>query len=234
MSANPALPPGKPASLFLSLPPEVRDCIYNAGLDWPDISDLAKTVSSQPDVTVIHEHSVHPLCTMPIPRCGSMSTPSLLLLNRQITSEALEVLYRKPLILDKPPPYMPQLGRPMDVPELISENTLQNLRFIVLRMDLDQKRSARDWLKVIEILIDIWLVKNDLKKVQIHVQYTLRSENVGSTFAEAVHHQYVRRILSKLRGFGEQFPVIIEGVFDEEKMGRGLIQVPGRLFAVTD
>jgi hypothetical protein len=95
-----------------------------------------------------------------------MSTPSLLLLNRQITSEALEVLYRKPLILDTTPPYTPQFGQPMGIPEIVSETTLQNLRFVVLRMDLDQRQSARYWFKIIEMLLDIWYVKNNLEEVQ--------------------------------------------------------------------
>jgi hypothetical protein len=164
-----ALPLTEPAPSFLLLPPEVRDCIYDAALSWPVISDLAKTVPLEPDATV-HGCWEQPLCTVPRPRYGPMSTPSLLLLNRQITSEALEVLYRKPLILDTTPPYIPQLGQPMGIPEIISETTLQNLRFVVLRMDLDQRQSARYWFKIIEMLLDIWFVKNNLEEVQARIQ----------------------------------------------------------------
>ncbi len=193
-----ALTPSKPASPLLALPPEVRDCIFDAALNWPNLSDLAKTITSQSDATLGLEQ---PLCTIPRPRYEAMSTPSLLLLNRQITSEALEVLYRKPLILDSTLPYMPQLGRPMDIPEIISESTLQNLRFVVLRMDLGlgQKRSARNWYKTVEILLDIWLVKNNLEKLEVRVQWSSHARRTVGPFEGAAHRFYMKRLLSKVR-----------------------------------
>ena len=102
-------------SVTLSLPPEIRDHIYEAALNWPitRISDFAKTVPLEPGPAV---RPGQPLCTVPRPRYGPMSTPSVLLLNRQITLEALEVLYGNPLILDTTPPCVPQLGQPMDMP----------------------------------------------------------------------------------------------------------------------
>jgi hypothetical protein len=77
MSEDMALPLTKPAPSFLLLPPEVRDCIYDAALSWPVISDLAKTVPLEPDATV-RGHWEQPLCTVPRPRYGPMSTPSFL------------------------------------------------------------------------------------------------------------------------------------------------------------
>ncbi|KAH8795097.1 hypothetical protein F5882DRAFT_480553 [Hyaloscypha sp. PMI_1271] len=209
MSEDMALPLTKPAPSFLLLPPEVRDCIYDAALSWPVISDLAKTDPLEPDSTV-HGHWEQPLCTVPRPRYGPMSTPSLLLLNRQITPEALEVLYRKPLILDTTPPYIPQLGQPMGIPEIISETTLQNLRFVVPRMDLDQRQSARYWFKIIEMLLDIWFVKNNLEEVQARIQCPPhQGDTRRDRYAEEIRAEYYHRLLSKLRGFGEQVPVII-------------------------
>jgi uncharacterized membrane protein (UPF0127 family) len=58
----------------------------------------------------------------------------------------------------------------MGMPEIISETTLQNLRFVVLRMDLDQSQSARYWFKIIEVMLDIWFVKNNLEGVQAWIQ----------------------------------------------------------------
>jgi hypothetical protein len=209
-----ALTPGKSASPLLALPPEVRDCIYDAALDWPDLSGFAKAVPSQPDATIDHENSEQPLCTIPRPHFGSMSTPSLLLLNRQITSEALEVLYRKPLVLDSTPPYVQQFARPMDITEFIGESTLQNLRFVVLKMDLDQRLSgavgARSWLKTIEMLLDIWFLKSNIEKVQVEIQYTPRDRDASPTFAGAVHHLYVRKLLTIAR-------LLLKGQLGEQK-----------------
>jgi hypothetical protein len=128
-----------------------------------------------------------------------MRTPSLLLLNRQITSEALEVLYRKPLILDTTPPCIPQLGQPMGIPEIISETTLQNLRIVVLRMDLDQRQSARYWFKIIEMLLDIWFVKNNLEEVQARIQCPPRQGDTRrGSHDEGIRAEYYRRLLSKV------------------------------------
>ena len=196
MLENTALPLGKPASLFLSLPPEVRDCIYDAALDWPKMSVLAETVSRS-DATTLHEHPKSPLSSISLRRYGLMSTPSLLLLNRQITSEALEVLYRKPVILNELPPR--RLGQPMSVTEIISETTLQNIRFVVMRIDLDQKLSGRDWSKVVSMLLEIWRVKNSLEKVQIWIQRDPLVEHGTHTFGEAMQNMHARMLLSKVR-----------------------------------
>jgi hypothetical protein len=112
-----------------------------------------------------------------------MSTPSLLLLNRQITAEACEIIYQKPFVMASTPPYIPQLAKPMDITEFISESTLQNLRFVVLNMDLNHNPNlmsggAKRWLKTVEMLLDIWYVKNNLKRVEVQATYTAPSRDV--------------------------------------------------------
>jgi hypothetical protein len=186
----------KPLSLFLALPPEVRNCIYDAGLEWPDLPGLAKGISAKQSAIVDR-----PLCTIPRPHFGSMSTPPLLLLNRQITSEALEILYQKPFIMDSTPPYIPQLAKPMDITEFISESTLQNLRFVILKMNLNHKPNlmsggAKGWLKTVEMLLDIWFVKNNLERVEVHVTYTAPSRDLVWTFEVASHHRQVMTLFS--------------------------------------
>jgi len=109
------------------------------------------------------------------------------------------VLYRKPLILDTTPPYIPQLGQPMGIPEIISETTLQNLRFVVLRMDLDQRQSARYWFKIIEMLLDIWFVKNNLEEVQARIQCPPhQGDTRRDRYAEEIRAEYYHRLLSKV------------------------------------
>ena len=72
----------------------------------------------------------------PIPLVEKMTTPSLLLVSRQVSSETLEILYKKPLVLSQTPPCLPQLAKPMGITDFTSETTLQLVRKVVFEMDL--------------------------------------------------------------------------------------------------
>lgn len=105
-------------------------------------------------------------------------------------------MYRKPLILDSPPPDVAQKGCPLDIAEFFSESMLQQVQFVVLKMDLNEgPRGARCWLRTVEMLLDIWAVKNSLKVVNVLAQHDRRLI-VGSA-AEYSRHMAARRILAK-------------------------------------
>ncbi|KAI9688282.1 MAG: hypothetical protein M1820_010294 [Bogoriella megaspora] len=67
------------ASTFLSLPREIRDQIYDYTCDWNNATIRIENIKDR-----LWEHNTR-------------STPNVLLLNRQITSEAVQRLRRKPL-----------------------------------------------------------------------------------------------------------------------------------------
>jgi hypothetical protein len=199
------LPLTKPHFPFLALSAELRNAIYEYAVDWPDLSNTFERIA--PDQEILYDQESFkrlPLCTFPKPHFDQKTTPSLLLVNRQIFAEALEILYMKPLVLTSTPPYIPQLAKPMDLcDEFIGEATLQRLRFVVLRMDLNHKpkyldESARCWLKTVESLLDVWCVRNALEKVEVQATYVPPSVATGWTFGEASHHRQAMGLLSRV------------------------------------
>lgn len=79
-----------PTPKFFSLPRQVRDMIYEHSLDWSDVSNkLADGLADWPDRTA----------TFPFPL---RTTPTVLVVNKQMHEEAAEVLAKKPLNITFP------------------------------------------------------------------------------------------------------------------------------------
>jgi hypothetical protein len=203
MAANKATFP------FLELSPELRCAIYEYATDWPHLTETFNQVQPFQALPELSETEIDskrpPLCTFPKPHFNSTSTPSILLLNRKTSSEAHEVLYTKPFILSSPPPYIPQLAKPMDITEFVSENTLQNLRFVVLEMDLNYNPqfagNAKCWLKTVETLLDVWCVRNRLERLEMRARYVPPDRSAGWTFGTAAHHRNVMGLISRVSPF---------------------------------
>ena len=152
-----------PTSPFLRLPAELRMRIYDYALDWPDMQLSFARVQKQ--CTTLEQLWVtcqRPRCVFLRPRIATATTPTVLLLNRQIYQEAITVLRDKPLVLISPPPRSSQLGRVLDITDFIGEATLQNVAYVVLKMNVEM-----DWLKTFERLLDVWCKKNRLKSLRI-------------------------------------------------------------------
>lgn len=109
---------------FFDLPREIRNMIYAEAADWSDISkQLSKTMKSWVDKT---SHPAWPART----------TPTVLLLNKQITAEAITVICKKPLVVDCPSDHgmQPQTQVPIML-ELISPFTLKFVKHLVLNVN---------------------------------------------------------------------------------------------------
>lgn len=129
----------KPASVFFSLPPEIRNSIYDYALDWPDMTrPFENTRKDCMRLEQLWVTSQRPRCVFLKPRIEAVTTPTILILNRQIYHEAINVLHGKPLVLVSPPPHSSQLGRPLDITEFIGEATLQNVAHVVLKVNLEE------------------------------------------------------------------------------------------------
>lgn len=185
----------KPLSPLLALSSELRNIIYDYALSWPDLSVAFQEIEG----SLSPRQSVSgPLCSIPKPRFstfGELRTPTILLLNRQITSEALEILREKPLILTRPPPYVLQLAKPMDITEFIPEATLQKLRKVVLEMNFDTG-DAQYWLKMVELLLDVWCEETELESMVVRARYVPPS--TPRTFLYISNHRHVMGLLSRV------------------------------------
>ncbi|GAB1742227.1 hypothetical protein NU219Hw_g7784t1 [Hortaea werneckii] len=121
---------------FFDLPRELRDLVYEGALDWSEISSKLKTSL---DACIDKHYDV---------KYPQRSTPTVLLLNRQITSEALPVLHNKPLVIDCPAEH--HLLKERQVPNVmrfITRPTLQNVRHLVLNL------QAWEWIHGLKYLL---------------------------------------------------------------------------------
>ena len=157
-------------SLLLTLPLEIRNVIYSYAISWPDLSTIfQKTQVDYLNAFEAFTITKAPKCTIGRDRSTKLVTPTILLLNRQITSEALVVLQKKILTIPSPPPSPIQLAKPTDITEFIGEAVLQNVRLVTLRLNF-KDHAPRDWMKTVENLLDVWCQGNNLQSLHIRVE----------------------------------------------------------------
>lgn len=167
-------------SRFLLLPTEIRLKIYYYALSWPHLGTLfARTLQrcqqaehdhlsgGNPDTGFKPKSSIAIASLLP-PR---HETPTCLLLNRQITAEALPCLYSQTLKIDVLPPYTQALGRPMEITSFLCETALQNVQKVELFPNLAD--DTRGWSKLVELLLDIWCERNDLQGLKVILAETV-------------------------------------------------------------
>ncbi|TKA68369.1 hypothetical protein B0A55_07474 [Friedmanniomyces simplex] len=108
---------------FLDLPSEIRNAIYGEALDWSDINkQLARTIRLWSNKNL----------SPPFP---ALTTPTVLLLNRQISAEAQAVLHRKPLTLVFPRDHgMQKQDHVPNMLKFITPSTLLNVEHLVLEL----------------------------------------------------------------------------------------------------
>lgn len=111
-----------PVVTFSSFPRELRDMVYEHSLDWSDSSialGRAMTNWSGNEISF----------TFP-----GKTTPTVLLLKKQITAEALQVLRKKPLKIVYPAAKFADQTKIPSILGFISRNTMQNVTTINIDM----------------------------------------------------------------------------------------------------
>ncbi|KAL3449397.1 hypothetical protein BJX65DRAFT_36905 [Aspergillus insuetus] len=148
---------------FLSLPPEIRLLIYPHLLNPSTYAASYDRINRLTTQAYDEAHSKHSLTKIPcatLPRFHvTRATPSILLVNRQITHEALPILYRTELVL-KGTPSTYFVFRQMDIAEFICETLLQRMRFVVLELAHPEKLFVL-------ALLDIWGRANALERLVV-------------------------------------------------------------------
>ncbi|KAL6898783.1 hypothetical protein GGI43DRAFT_68425 [Trichoderma evansii] len=197
-------------SPFLLLPYHIRHEIYMFVLDYPDLRPIIarmeyECVRGEGE----HDKTKLPKCILPTPHVPARFkvTPGIFLCNRQITSEAREAMKFKVFTLRRPPPYTMTLGRPMDITEFISQDTLKNMRRVELVMNLFD--DARGWNKTVEILLDVWSSANHLKKIDISLEQP--EELPPGTLWHERSSRHVIKMLSMIQSFAKEGGIELTG-----------------------
>ncbi|MBE3045474.1 hypothetical protein IMZ48_23595, partial [Candidatus Bathyarchaeota archaeon] len=147
-----------------------RRDIYTFALDYPDRDPIFARIKAQSDADEDeHEKAWLPQCVLPTPHVPAQlkTTPGIMLCNRQTASEAREAMQSKTFTLKRPPPSTKTLGRPMDITQFISEETLKGIRRVDFVMELG---SPRPWLKTMETLLDVWSIETHLERIDITLE----------------------------------------------------------------
>lgn len=186
---------------LLSLPLEIRNYVYGYALGWPDLSRTFANFTQWKSYDARCDEEKRP--HLAIPGVDEMWTPTVLLLNRQITAEALAELYRQALVLTSPFPHSMVFPSPTSITEFISEASLQQVRMIELDMDLNydslhRNEDANEWSLTVASLLDIWYKNNHLEKVEVRRHYVEGSKALGWTFSEAAHHRSVIGLMAEV------------------------------------
>lgn len=139
----------RPGISFLDFPLEIRTIVYQACVDYP-------TCRSMFDAYYTHKGEPKTSSKRPaaIKAAIHLHTPTIFLLCKLISREALDVLRTRPLVIDKIPPWVFGHNLPLPLNYFISTRTLQKVRYIDLRVALGEGShgSGHVW---IEILADL-------------------------------------------------------------------------------
>ncbi len=151
---------------FFRFPAEIRNIIYDHALQYPTSSELYRSYSRQIDEYYARKgrhREATPLNSNPDeedeeepfpPYTRTLHTPTLLLLNKEITKECLPILRSRTFVVDRLPPWLPGSRRPMLVSQFIGRRTFQHLRRIEIRVPLGQGMHGSGWAWM-EIVVDL-------------------------------------------------------------------------------
>ncbi|KAM3422626.1 hypothetical protein BST61_g115 [Cercospora zeina] len=148
---------GAPVLNFLGLPREIRNMVYEHAADWSDISNKLQEGFAQ---------WTNKFEKFPFP---PRTTPTVLLINKQISDEAVEVLAKKPLNITFPADdtFNNQNYKIPSVLGLIRRRTLEHVTTIHINM--------QDWFWIFNLeprFIDVLVESKNLK----HLKFTFEDQ----------------------------------------------------------
>lgn len=142
-------PPRNP-SPFLTLPAEIRDQICHNVLGFPDLKSAFEEMRN---AIRRQKNTGSPTTSSDFNGANVVVCVLLLFVNRLISRDALDLLYRKTLVLDSPSPDCTATGRLFDATEFISQSVLQRVEWVVLKLDLSIN-GGKAWIRYLEMLSD--------------------------------------------------------------------------------
>ncbi|TRX98738.1 hypothetical protein FHL15_000080 [Xylaria flabelliformis] len=159
----------EPGYSFLgSLPAETRNAIYQYAVNYPTCREIFDAYYDQLEKFKVRNMN-GVLCGFSV----GFHTPTILLLCKQITREALAVLRLRPFVIDRIPPWIMGNAKPLPLTYLISKNTLQNVRFVEIKLslgDCENYSSGRVWFQVLEDVLKAWSGKNSLLRLKVMIK----------------------------------------------------------------
>ena len=146
-------------SSLLDLPRELRDHVYNFALDYPDLqrpieahreqTRLALSTRLQTDVSEEQIDRLLEWTSLDVSTRPKMHCPTILLLNKQITEEASEVLNTKCLNITSPvQSNFSRVTKSLRLTDFISAAALSRVRLASITLSFTDLREANNWWSV--------------------------------------------------------------------------------------
>ena len=154
----------RPGPSFLDFPLEIRTMVYQTCVDYP-------TCRSMFDTFYTHQGEPKTPSTRPsaIKAAVRLHTPTILLLCKHISREALDVLRTRPLVIDQIPPWVFGQARPLPLGHFISRPTLQKVKYIDIRVALGEgsQGSGHVWIEILGDLLEALAPHNSVIQLQV-------------------------------------------------------------------
>ncbi|KAI1435662.1 hypothetical protein GGR50DRAFT_693896 [Xylaria sp. CBS 124048] len=155
-------------SFLGNFPPEIRNAIYKYTAVYPRARKLFDAYYSQ-----YNRFKIRNPDGKPSDFAIKFYTPNILLLNKQITREAMTVLRSGPLVIDRVPPWIMGHRSPLPFTDFMSECTLQSLQFVEIKLSLGDGRGGTSggvWLQILEPFLRVWSEKNSLVRLKVMIK----------------------------------------------------------------
>lgn len=176
---------------FLNLPRELRDEIYTLTLSYPNTDAVITKAHRQIGAHyAILVRTVSSDISLPQITYAPLKTPTLLLLNHQITSEALLILHRQTWKLSVPAvseyDQMQDAGKLDQIFKFISQGTIQTMRHVSLEIDFrsGQGFQTEAWWLTVRMLLNCWLLSDKLQDLRVIISNPARCAENGDVTHE--------------------------------------------------
>lgn len=145
---------------FLTFPPEVRNLIYQYAVEYPTCRELFDSYYKQKEGRTRHTDRYMSI---------KLHTPTILLLCKQVTREALTILRSQPFVIDKIPPWIPGCRQPLPITEFISAPTLRNILYFEFKVTFGDGTggSGYIWRRVLRYVLDAWSQGNSVTHLRV-------------------------------------------------------------------
>ncbi|KAI1386502.1 uncharacterized protein F4822DRAFT_431375 [Hypoxylon trugodes] len=166
------IPPRSRYSFLTTLPPEIRNMIYGYAIGYPSSRKLYDYYYEEKEKARAKIELRPRSANTKVLRHPNVSlrTPTVLLLCKQITREALSFLHLQTLVIDRIPPWVMGHEAPLSLLDFISKRTMQNVRFAQIKIPLgenDVYRSGKVWQRMLDDVLNAWSERNSLVRLQI-------------------------------------------------------------------
>ncbi|KAI2779046.1 hypothetical protein F4815DRAFT_201696 [Daldinia loculata] len=176
---GPAVDPGRSQitsqghhSFLATFPAEVRNIMYYYAIGYPTCRSLYDYYYDQKEKAKSKIELRPRSANTKVSRHSKivLRTPTILLLCRQITREALSLLCFQPFVIDRIPPWIMGNSSPLSIVNFISRATLQNLRFVQIKISLGDSSefgSGKVWLRLLNDILEAWSERNSLVRLEV-------------------------------------------------------------------